>query len=62
MIRLHLNMGHQTGESSGIACNGGDLKNCLPRGWFQVEMIRKTGHFELQAALDNWKTQKRISI
>ncbi len=45
-----------------IACNGGVLKDCLPWGRFQIEMIKKAEHYELQAALDNWQTQKRISI
>ncbi len=31
-----------------IACNGGVLKDCLARGPFQIEMIKKAEHYDLQ--------------
>jgi hypothetical protein len=45
-----------------IACNGGVLKDCLGRGRFQIEMIKKAEHYDLQDALESWQTKKRISI
>ena len=43
-----------------IACNGGVLKDCLGRGRFQIEMIKKAEHYDLQDVLESWQTKKRI--
>jgi hypothetical protein len=36
-----------------IACNGGVLKDCLAWGWFQIEMVKRAEHYDLQDALED---------